>query len=134
MLERRFRRDLGSLGEIVGFVQEFLSLSGVDGEHAFDVELILEELFTNMVKYNRGHEDIAIALGFEKPVLTMRLRDFGVDRFDPTELAPVDVDRPVEERRAGGLGIHFVRTIADEVLYDYEDRNSTITVRKRLGN
>ncbi len=134
MVERRFRRDLGSLGEIVGFVEQFLSENGVDGEHAFDVELILEELFTNMVKYNGGREDIAIALGWHQPTLTMRLKDFGVDSFDPTARDAVDVSRPLEERRAGGLGIHFVRTIADDVRYEYVDRNSTITVRKKLGD
>ena len=36
------------------------------------------------------------------------LTDFGVDRFDPRDAPPVDVDAPLEQRTPGGLGLYLV--------------------------
>ena len=134
MTERRFRRDIHSLASIVAFVNEFLAEHGKGADAAYDVHLIIEELFTNMVKYSReSTEDVAIALEWNAPTLSIRLRDSDVDRFDLTQRPPVDVSRPISERRGGGLGIHFVQQLADSLEYDWTDRVSTIRITKRLG-
>jgi serine/threonine-protein kinase RsbW len=133
MTERRFRRDFASLDDIFAFIRDFLSSRGIDERHAYDVDLMAEELFTNMVKYGGGGgEGIEIALGWERPTLTLRLRDFGAADWDVTRANPVDIEAPLQERRAGGLGLYLVRQIADRVEYAHEDHNSTITVTKRL--
>ena len=44
----------------------------------------------------------------------------------------MDIHQPIEQRRRGGLGLHFVREIADRLEYDWTDRVSTITVTKRI--
>jgi len=133
MPERRFRRDFTSLDAIFAFVREFLKTHGWIERHAPSLELIAEELFTNLVKYNRdGTEDIAIQLEWHPPEVILTLRDFGVEAWDLTRVPPVDTTVPVEKRRAGGLGLHLVRQIADRIDYAYENRNSTITVTKRL--
>ena len=36
--------------------------------------------------------------------------------------------------RAGGRGLRLVRRVADDLRYNYHDRNSTITVTKRLDD
>jgi anti-sigma regulatory factor (Ser/Thr protein kinase) len=134
MIERRFRREFRSLEPIVGFVSEFLGTHSIGADEAFDVHLIIEELFTNMVKYSReSREDIAIGLDWVPPVLTVQLRDFDVNAFDVTRPPPVDLNRPIEERRRGGLGLHIVQQIADRLDYHWADRVSTITVTKRLA-
>ena len=51
MLVRRFPRAVGSLPALVAFVREFFAARGMDADHAFDVDLVLEELFTNMVRH-----------------------------------------------------------------------------------
>ena len=133
MVERRFQRTMTSLEAIYSFVREFLSSQGIGHEAAFDLDLIAEELFTNMVKYGRGGSpEIAIALAWDAPTMTLRIKDFGAERFDPTEGPAVDVNRPIEQRRAGGLGLHLVRRIADRLDYAHDETCSTITVTKRL--
>ncbi len=131
MIERRFRRDFASLDSIVGFVNEFLGARGVGPDRAHDVHLVIEELFTNMVKYGgESREDIEIGLDWGAPVLTVRIRDFDVDPFDvtiPPPAGPALVERP------GGLGLRFVRRVADRLAYRWADRVSTITLTKRLG-
>lgn len=133
MLERHFRRDFASLDAIFAFVREFLASHGIVERHAHSLELIAEELFTNLVKHNRdGTEDIEIGLSWKPPDVILTLRDFGVEGWDVTRAAPVNTEAPIERRDAGGLGLHLVRQIADRIDYAYEDRNSTITVTKRL--
>jgi anti-sigma regulatory factor (Ser/Thr protein kinase) len=129
MSERRFGRTFGSLESIFGFVTEFLESSGLPASAAFEVDLVIEELFTNMVKYHPlGAPEIEIALTRAGPEVVVVLRDFDVDPFDPTVAPPVDVDRPLRDRPTGGLGLHLVRRIARDLRYDHRDRTSTITV------
>jgi anti-sigma regulatory factor (Ser/Thr protein kinase) len=37
------------------------------------------------------------------------------------------------DREPGGLGLHLIRRLVDEVTYDYTNGQSRITVTKRLG-
>lgn len=133
MLERRFPRDIGALPAIFDFVAEFAAEHGLSDDQRFDADLIVEELFTNMVKYNVGGvEDISIGLNRNGAQMTLTLRDFDVAPFDPTRSATSATGRD-EAPRGGGRGLHLVHCVADEVRYDYRDRNSTITVTKRLA-
>jgi anti-sigma regulatory factor (Ser/Thr protein kinase) len=48
-------------------------------------------------------------------------------------LAPdADVDRPLEQRTPGGLGLHLIRRMVDSLEYRYDDktRQSQTTFRK----
>ena len=132
MVMRRFPRTLGSLEAIVSFVHEFLAEREIDPKHAHDVDLVIEELFTNMVKYGGGQADIAIGLEADPARLTIELQDFGVEEWDVTQSKPVDVHAPLEHRRPGGLGLHLVKRIAEKFQYAYRDRTSIVTVTMRL--
>ncbi len=128
-MERHFPRDVRSLDDIFGFVHEFLSAEGVDATHSFDVDLVVEELFTNLVKYSRdGRHEILIGLDRRGRDLLVTLRDFDVEAFDVSGAPDVDISLPLAQRKPGGLGIHLVRRLAKDLRYDYRDRNSTITV------
>jgi anti-sigma regulatory factor (Ser/Thr protein kinase) len=129
MSGRRFGRTLGSLESIFGFVAGFLEANGLPAAAAFELDLVIEELFTNMVKYHPlGASEIEIGLSRSGPDVVVVIRDSDVEPFDPTTAPPADLDRPLHERRAGGLGLHLVRRIARDLRYEHRDRCSTITV------
>ena len=131
--ERSFPRSYASLPEVFVFVEEFFSDGGVTHEHLKTVNLAVEELFTNLVKYNTGTDhEIVIGLRRDENEVAVTLTDFDVDRFDITQLPEVDVDLPLVKRRPGGLGIHLVKKLMDRVEYEYEGRNSRTTIIKRL--
>ena len=133
MSEQRFGRTFGSLESIFGFVAEFLEANGLPASAAYELDLVIEELFTNMVKYHpQGAPEIEIGLTRLGPDVVAVLRDFDVEPFDPTRAPQVDTARPLGERPTGGLGLHLVRRIARDLRYDYRDRSSTITVALRL--
>jgi sigma-B regulation protein RsbU (phosphoserine phosphatase) len=133
-VQRYFKRSFDSLESVFAFIDDFLRAKSIDPSLREPVDFIVEELFTNMVKYNPGNEhDIALALGCTPDKLTVRLIDFDVDPFDVTRGAPVDIDKPLQERQIGGLGLHLVRQMADTLRYEFADRRSTITFTMALG-
>jgi anti-sigma regulatory factor (Ser/Thr protein kinase) len=133
MVERRFRRDVRALEAIFTFVTEFAASEQISDDQRYDVDLILEELFTNMVKYSRpAAQDIAIGLERRGAALIITMKDFDVEKFDVTAPREKANGPAAELPSAGGRGLDLIRHYADDIRYDYRDRNSTIIVTKRL--
>ena len=132
-MERSFPRDIGALDSIFEFVRDVFAAESIDPVNTFEVDLVLEELFTNMVKYStESSSDIAIRIDRRNDRLILCLTDSDVDRFDPTQAGEVDIDRPLGDRKPGGLGIHYVRQMTESFDYEYRDRTSIITLVKKL--
>lgn len=125
---RSFKRSFDELEAIFAFTRENMTR-----ELARTIDFVLEELFTNVVKYGSRSDalvriDIArIAGGVE-----VSLVDSDAEPFDVTEAPDAHINLPIEQRRPGGLGIHLVRKMVDSIRYDYsaQNRASRITFRK----
>ncbi len=129
----QFRRSFESLEEIFAFTESFFSGRGIDSQHRFAVNFVIEELFTNMVKYNPGGvPSIAVELQQAGNALQVRLSDREAAPFDVARPRPVDPDAPVEEREAGGLGLYLVQRLVDTLDYQHADGVSTITFTRKL--
>ncbi len=134
-ISRSFPKSIEALEQIVDFLDSSVGGGKIDPEIVGMMQLAVEEIFVNMVKYNdSSSNDIRIELDHRADILRIRLTDFDVDRFDPTEAAAVDINMPLSERRAGGLGIHLVKTMMDQIEYEYKDRNSSVTLIKNLNS
>jgi len=105
-MERRFRRDFAALEEISEWVSGFLAENSLDPANEFALNLIIEELFTNLVKYNAdGRLPIAIDLARDGDHVVITITDRQVEGFDITKAPPVDIDR-ADERTEGGRARH----------------------------
>ena len=132
-LQRSFPRRIDVLDDLFAFVAAFLTTARVDPHAAFDFEFILEEMFTNMVKYNRGGcGEIGVELERLGDRVRIRLTDSGVTPFDPSHLPVVDTSSPLADRKVGGLGVHLVRQMAESLTYEHRDGTNIVTVVKRL--
>ncbi len=130
---KKFKRDISSLDGIFNFICEFSAKTGLGKSVVYTMNLVVEELFTNMVKYTpENTNDILLELRKEKNNLLIQLTDFDVAPFDITKTAEVETKQSLEERRVGGLGIHLVKQMMDEIQYEYKDRQSKIILIKRL--
>jgi len=129
-----FARRIDAVGAIFDFVGAEFARHGVDPSLRRPVELALEELFTNMVKYGRGGAEVQLSLVPIPDGVEATLVDEGVEPFDPTAVPEVDVRRPLSERQPGGLGIHLVKRLVDSIDYEYraDRRQSRITFRKTV--
>ena len=132
-MEKTFRRDFTALGEIFEFTDRFISDHTIDESYRNWIKLAVEELFTNMVRHNKGGgEGIEMRVNLRKGRLEIQLIDDDVDPFDPSSVPEVCLDAQIEERKAGGLGLHLVKSIVDEIRYEHENRRMTVTIIKEL--
>ena len=125
---REFSRSVNELQNIVAFSHAFFDQHEMDASLRYVVDLCVEELFVNMVSYNtETTADIRIEIEPHDAGVEVSLTDFDVDRFDPRAAKEVDIDAPLEQRSAGGLGLYLVLKMADSIHYEYRDRTSKIT-------
>lgn len=128
-MEQRFGRSLEELRRIVAFTDRFFAEEEIDPSLRYIVDLCVEELFVNMVTYNtETTEEILIEMKPHEHGVEVSLTDFDVERFDPREAGPVDVDAPLESRTPGGLGLYLVLKMANAIHYEYRNRSSKITI------
>lgn len=96
----------------------------------FEIVLILEELVANVIRHGRGSV-VEIELEKEWDELEIIMRDDG-QPFDPTRVAAVNTTAPLQDRCAGGLGLHLVRHYADSFTYRREDGKNVVMVKKKI--
>ncbi|MBP7174696.1 MAG: ATP-binding protein [Thermoclostridium sp.] len=89
----------------------------------FTIELILEELITNIIKYgSKAGTDgmIEVRLLIEKDRVILVIAD-NTDAFNPLDVDAPDISLSAEERKIGGLGIFLVRKKVQSISYEYSD-------------
>ncbi len=129
--------DLSELERLHDAVAELGEVGNWPPDLVFQVDLVLEELIVNTVNY--GYDDdarheIEIALTSDADVFTVEIIDEG-HAFNPLDDAPEpDLDAEIEDRPIGGLGIHLMRVMMDEVHYRREqDKNYLTLIKRRKG-
>ena len=109
----------------------------------FQVNLVVEELVTNIMNHSPALQtpagsgpredlhEIEVMLTSESDALTISVTDNG-QPFDPlNDAPPPDLTAPLEDRPVGGLGLHLVRAMMDELHYRREQGKNHLTLTKR---
>jgi anti-sigma regulatory factor (Ser/Thr protein kinase) len=97
----------------------------------FDLNLVLEELFTNSVRHGgcdgmEGAAEFGFTIGPDGVVL--EYADRGTP-FDPLAAPEPDLTGPLEQRPIGGLGVHLIRQIMRD--FEYQRWNGWNRIRMR---
>jgi anti-sigma regulatory factor (Ser/Thr protein kinase) len=132
-MEMTFKRSIDELQAIVAATDRFFSGRRIGPALRLPVDLSIEELFVNLVKYNRGTDrDITLRLDWVGDAVEVTLMDYDVERYDPTRAPDLDVDAPLAERMPGGMGLYLVSKMVDAIHYEYRNRESKITFTKKM--
>ncbi|QXP83458.1 ATP-binding protein [Methylococcus sp. ANG] len=132
--ERTIEAGIQPLIEVMEQLEAFCSASGVPEPVAVQLNLVLEELATNTIKYGYGageRGEIGIRLSLHGGRALLTVTDDG-NEFDPTAAPSPEVHRKLEERAIGGLGILLVMRMMDSVGYRRLDGRNIVTVWKTL--
>jgi len=133
-MQKSFNRSIDSIAEVYEFAESVLVAGDISDADRFPVHLALEELFVNMVHYYPDNDNaIELEVDVADGIASVTMTDIDVDPFDVTQSRNVDIDAPLDERTPGGLGLHLIQTMVDNLQYDWEDRRSTIRFTKGKG-
>ena len=113
---------------------EWIEGLGIPDELNMPINLALEEIVSNVMLYaypgTHGQVIVEyIKVNDERIIFTVS--DTGI-AFDPTKKEEVDTTLSAEERPIGGLGIHLVRQLMDEVHYERIDDKNVLTLIKNI--
>lgn len=134
-LNLRIANDLAELPRVAESVEEFCANLAIPAGYAFKLNVAIEELLTNTISYgygDAGRHEIAIDIKREGEAIVTELSD-DARPFDPLNAPPPDLNSAIEDRRIGGLGVHLVKTLMDDVGYAYRDGRNHITLRKKIA-
>lgn len=135
----KMKNDLAEISRSNVLIEEFCEENELSNKFIFTLNLTLDELVTNIISY--GFEDdeeheilISITFSNEKQELTMQIEDEGV-YFNPLNISkPNHIDKPMEKKPIGGLGIHLVKKFVDNVHYERRGNRNILTLTKKTNN
>jgi phosphoserine phosphatase RsbU/P len=100
-----------------------------------DLNLALEEAVTNIISYgysdNREHE-ILVSIRIETGEVIAELKD-DARPFNPLTAPEADITKPLDQRTAGGLGIHLMRKLMDKIEYQRLEDGNLLTMKKKIA-
>ena len=121
---------LTSLPPLTTAVNRFLDQHTVPREAIFRVNLAIEEIVTNIIKYGYDDTDphtITVNLALFPDTIRLQLKDDG-HPFDPLQTPAPDIHVPLDQRKVGGLGIHLVRETVSRIAYRRENGANVLEI------
>lgn len=126
--------EIESLATADKAVGDFAESMSWPDEATFKVKLVLEEILMNVISYGGDSSQkprITLHLSQQNDLLSMEISDNGI-AFDPLTAPPPDLESDLDDRPIGGLGVHLVRELMDNVSYRYKDGRNHLLVTKTL--
>lgn len=109
-----------NLKQVRDFVREGLTQNGITDADVYMMVLAVDEICSNLIIHSNNCDDekqIDLVLQFADDKLHITIRDYGVS-FNYADRIDNSVEKLVEEKRKGGLGLLLVKKIMDEVRYE----------------
>jgi anti-sigma regulatory factor (Ser/Thr protein kinase) len=133
-LSFELRNNLSELATLCEKMESVGQTLGLSRRCLFEINLALDELFTNIISYgfqDQSEHFIRVHVSADRDVLTVVLEDDGV-AFNPIERIPPELPCTLDECRVGGLGIHLVKNLMDEVVYERRASTNVLTLKKSI--
>ena len=116
-------------------VADYLEDLGLETKVRRQLNVVFDELLNNVISYAFDDDDkhlIDISVAMTDRRLVISISDDGIP-FNAFGHDPPDTDLPLEDRTEGGLGIHIVRNLMDQINYQRAIGRNTVTLVKLLG-
>jgi anti-sigma regulatory factor (Ser/Thr protein kinase) len=130
------KSNLSELDSLCQNLENFGQKIGLSKKQIFEINLALDELFTNIISYgfkDEGEHVIKVTLSPQSEVLCLYIEDDGIP-FNPLDFKTTDVADSVENCKIGGLGIHIIRKLMDEICYERCGEKNKLTLKKNIPN
>jgi len=123
-----------NLAVVRNALEEFALLCGANVKAVFDLQLAVDEAFTNIIKhaYNNDENQVVRILMFEENGrIVVQLSDSGKG-FDVTNYKKPNVQSRIKNKKRGGVGVFLMTKLMDEVSFNKQQGQNVITLAKHL--
>ena len=120
----RFFSELRAFGQRSGWSQPIVN----------EIELILEEWWTNLTNYAFTEKDqpvVQVEITSSAALANIQVTDSGVS-FDPAARPDPDLSVPAEERPIGGLGIYMMKKLSTQLKSERLNGRNVLRIEKDL--
>lgn len=130
----KLKNTLAELDTLCRNLEKYGNSIGLTDKCIFQLNLALDELFTNIVSYaykDKNTHWIKFSLSQTNNTLVICVEDTGAP-FDPVSIEIPQPNTAVEDCRIGGLGLHLIRKMMDDVAYERQRGKNIITMKKNI--
>jgi anti-sigma regulatory factor (Ser/Thr protein kinase) len=134
-MQKKFHRSIDQLANIFHFTATFVTRYNIANDDSNAIDLAVEEIFTNMVKYNpKSVAKITLKLVYSNLRIVIQLIDPESQPFDMTKNKVYDLNQTADKRPVGKLGVHLVKRLMDHITYEHKNGTTIIKLEKHLGD
>ncbi len=122
--------DIKDLEKLEPFLYDFFEHNNIDQSFLPKINLALEEALANVIMYAYPEgktSEVTLDMETTNKTLHMKISDMGIP-FNPLLQKEANIDASLEERQIGGLGIHLIKKIVDNLEYEYKDNKNILSL------
>ena len=130
------KNKISELEKVAQFIEEISEELGLSMELQMNLNLVMEEMVTNVIFYAYPQDeeaDIELLVKSDGKELTFVLSDQGKE-YDPTAKEDSDMSVNPAERELGGMGIFIVKNIMNKVSYQRLEGKNLLTMTKGIAD
>lgn len=126
--------DPDHLEEIADFIENSLNELDVQDKYRGHICVAIDEAVTNVAlyAYPNAKGNIRITIERIEDRVSVEIVDSGI-AFNPLHQPVPDVTLSIEKRLIGGLGVHLMRNMMDEMHYRRVDNTNCLSLVKYIG-
>ena len=126
------KSKLSELKSLCRYLEDCGNVMKLPQKCLFEINLGLDELFTNIISYgfkDESEHQIKFSLAKDRNTLVVHVEDDGRP-FNPLEAAGPEVSQDLDSINIGGLGIHLVKKMVDEIGYQRAEGKNKLILKK----
>jgi serine/threonine-protein kinase RsbW len=116
-----------AIGTLMDRLEAFVEEAALPPQLGSRLMLVCEELAANVAEHAAGASSLRIAIHRDEAAVRVAVEDDG-PAFDPLGVPEADTTLTAEERGEGGLGLHLIRKLAQDVRYARVDNWNRVSL------
>lgn len=131
------KNEIAEIQRLKEVLVEYGKTHHINDQNLHDIKLSVEEAVSNIIFYgyeemkNPKEHHIEVRFELQNTTFELEIRD-DAKPFNPLTVPEFDLDIPIEERETGGMGLHLMRTLMDELHYKRGQDKNVLLMRKHL--
>lgn len=135
MKELTINATVENIETVTAFVDEQLEEMGCPMKAQMQIDIAIDELFSNIAHYaynpEVGPATVRVEVTQDPMAVVVTFIDKG-KQYDPLAKEDPDVTLSAEERDIGGLGIYIVKKSMDDISYEYRDGQNILRIKNNI--